>query len=94
MSQRRIFKAGNQRQRVMGSALVFAILAAVLFSLALPATTSLTAGPTIQICIAIDGSGSIDPGDFATMKQGLASAIEDSTVVPQNGAVELTVTGY
>ncbi len=86
-----VSKRRNPLRPFVGSALVIALLAAMLLSIALPATTSLTAGPSIQICIALDGSGSIEPDDFTTMKQGLASAIGDNTVVPQNGAVELTV---
>ncbi len=85
LTVRRLFRS------LPGSAVSIALFAAVGLSLALPATTSLTAGPTTQVCIALDGSGSIEPGDFTAMKQGLASAIMDSTVVPQNGAMEITV---
>ena len=59
--------------------------------LALSPTRALTAGPTTQVCIALDGSGSIYSGDFTTMINGLAAAVQDSSVMPQNGSVELTV---
>jgi len=44
----------------------------------------------VRLCIAIDGSGSINSSEFNLMKTGLADAVGDPTVVPQNGTVELT----
>mgnify|MGYP001773209314 CR=1 FL=1 len=41
-----------------------------------------------QLVIIMDGSGSISNADFRTMINGIANAISDSTVVPQNGTVE------
>jgi hypothetical protein len=45
----------------------------------------------IQVGFAVDGSGSIDAGEWDIMKEGLASAVEDPTVVPQDGTVEVSV---
>jgi hypothetical protein len=52
------------------------------------------AAATTQICFAVDGSGSIIGGDFTFQKNGIAAAIEDPTVMPQNGTVELTVVQF
>ena len=65
-----------------------ALLAAVGLLAGAPAVAG-TACPQVRVCIAIDGSGSIYSSDFTLMKNGLADAVEDPTVVPQNGTVEL-----
>lgn len=91
MSVGRVFRVRYTSSSLFGSVLGVALLLAAILLLALPPTTSLTAGPPIQLCIAVDGSGSIEADDFNTMKTALAAAIEDSSVVPQNGVVELTV---
>ncbi len=41
-----------------------------------------------QLVIILDGSGSISNQDFLTMINGIANAISDPAVVPQNGTVE------
>ncbi len=41
-----------------------------------------------QLVIIMDGSGSISNADFLTMINGIANAISDPAVVPQNGTVE------
>lgn len=41
-----------------------------------------------QLVIIMDGSGSISNADFITMINGIANAISDPAVVPQNGTVE------
>ncbi len=43
---------------------------------------------TVQLVIIIDGSGSISSADFTTMITGVANAISDPAVVPQNGTIE------
>jgi uncharacterized protein YegL len=48
-------------------------------------------GPTIQLAMLLDGSTSIASADFSTMLNGLASAVENSACVPQDGSLELTV---
>jgi hypothetical protein len=48
----------------------------------------------VQLCIALDGSGSINPADFALAKTGLANALRNGAVTPQNGAVELSVVQF
>lgn len=41
-----------------------------------------------QLVIIMDGSGSIPNADFTTMINGIANAISDPAVMPQNGTVE------
>ncbi|MCJ7572576.1 MAG: VWA domain-containing protein, partial [Candidatus Thermoplasmatota archaeon] len=44
-----------------------------------------------QLAMILDGSGSISTGDFYLMKEGLASSIENPSIFPHDGNVELTV---
>ena len=50
--------------------------------------------PSVRLCIAIDGSGSITSSQFSLMVNGLADAIVDPTVVPQSGAVEISAVQF
>jgi len=51
-------------------------------------------GVTHQICVALDGSGSIDYSDFDLQINGLANAIADPAIIPQDGTVELSVVQF
>ena len=51
-------------------------------------------GVTMQLAVCLDGSGSISVGNFDIMKEGLAEAVEDPTVLPQDGSAELTVVQF
>lgn len=73
--------------------LAVALLTAILLSGLLPGLAG-AQGPSTQVCMLIDGSDSIDPGDFAVMLEGVASAIEDADCVPHDGSVELTVVQF
>ena len=44
-----------------------------------------------QLAMILDGSGSISSGDWNLMKEGLARSIENSSIFPHDGNVELTV---
>jgi uncharacterized repeat protein (TIGR01451 family) len=44
-----------------------------------------------QFALVLDGSGSISSADWDIMRTGLANAIEDSSIFPHDGSVELTV---
>jgi len=72
-----------------------AVMLSVITMLALPLSTSVTmASPStvdIQMAVCVDGSGSISASDWTLMKEGLASAVEDGSIVPQDGSVELTI---
>lgn len=53
-----------------------------------------SAAAAVEICLAIDGSGSIAPGDFALQIEGIARAVEDPVVVPRDGSVTLSVVQF
>ena len=61
------------------------------FKISIP--TSPTPPPPAQIDLffLIDGSGSIDAANFTLQLEGLAYAINDSTVIPQDGSVSVCV---
>jgi hypothetical protein len=48
----------------------------------------------VQLCIALDGSGSIVPSDFDLMKGGLADAVRDGSIVPRDGNVQLSIVQF
>jgi len=50
----------------------------------------LSSEPT-QLAMILDGSGSISSTDWIVMKEGLANSIENSSIFPHDGNVELTV---
>ncbi|MCK5876602.1 MAG: DUF1194 domain-containing protein, partial [Candidatus Marithrix sp.] len=54
----------------------------------------LQAVETIELCTAVDGSGSINSSDFRLQIEGLARAIEKPSVVPQNGSVTLSIVQF
>jgi hypothetical protein len=45
----------------------------------------------VELCMLIDGSRSMTSGNFNLQIEGIARAVEDSTVVPQNGTVTISV---
>jgi len=59
-------------------------------SLTITAIVVLTSTPT-QLAMILDGSGSISSTDWSLMKEGLARSIENSSIFPHDGNVELTV---
>ena len=54
----------------------------------------LRAAEKLELCTAIDGSGSISSSEFQLQIKGLARAIEKSSVVPQNGSVTLSIVQF
>lgn len=44
-----------------------------------------------QLALVLDGSGSINAGDWEMMRTGLANAINNSSILPHDGSVQLTV---
>lgn len=52
-----------------------------------------TAG-SLELCAAIDGSGSMDSQEFGLQKEGLASAIESPTIVPQDSRVTFSLVQF
>lgn len=61
--------------------------------LVITATAVLTSTPT-QMAMILDGSGSISSSDWTLMKEGLARSIENSSIFPHDGNVELTVVQF
>ncbi|MFH1085917.1 MAG: vWA domain-containing protein, partial [Chloroflexota bacterium] len=45
----------------------------------------------VQLGFIIDGSGSMRPGDFDTLKYGLSRALTNESIVPRDGSVEICV---
>jgi len=58
--------------------------------LTITAIVILTSEPT-QLAMILDGSGSISFNDWSIMREGLARSIENSSIFPHDGNVELTV---
>ncbi len=54
----------------------------------------LQAAENLELCTAIDGSSSIGSSEFQLQLEGLARAIEKSSVVPQNGSVTLSIVQF
>ena len=53
-----------------------------------------TPGVEVQIAMILDGSGSISSANWTIIKEGVASAVENSSCVPHGGSVELTVVQF
>ena len=66
------------------------LLSAMMFFLLFFSTVAYAQPPvTTQICLILDGSGSVGSSNWALIVEGVATAIEDS--LPHDGSVELTV---
>ena len=48
----------------------------------------------VQIAMILDGSGSIGSANWVIIKEGVASAVENTSCVPHDGTVELTVVQF
>ncbi len=48
----------------------------------------------VELCLALDGSGSVSSGDFDLQLNGYASAIENPAIVPQNSTVTIYVVQF
>ncbi|MGB3459262.1 MAG: vWA domain-containing protein [Halobacteriota archaeon] len=49
---------------------------------------------TVQVGLILDGSGSINATEWAIITEGVASAVENSSCLPDDGTVELTVVQF
>lgn len=65
------------------------LLGLALLSVAFAGSYAQNNGVKTQLVFVFDGSGSISRDDFNIMIEAIAKNIEDPTVVPRNGAVEL-----
>jgi len=77
----------------MKKASIFKLWALLMFMFISTASV-LRAAETLELCTAIDGSGSISSNDFQLQIEGLARAIAKSSVVPQNGSVALSIVQF
>jgi hypothetical protein len=48
----------------------------------------------VQVAMILDGSGSISTSEWDVIKEGVASAVENSSCLPDDGTVELTVVQF
>jgi 5-hydroxyisourate hydrolase-like protein (transthyretin family)/uncharacterized protein YegL len=71
-----------------------ACLAVAALTFLLAAESRATTCASVQLCLAIDGSGSISTANFDLMRNGLANAIADGSVVPQGGSVEISAVQF
>lgn len=44
----------------------------------------------VELCAALDGSGSLDPAQFQLQLEGLAGAVEDPSIIPRDGSATLS----
>lgn len=48
----------------------------------------------VELCLALDASGSINSTDFQLQLDGVAAAVENPSVIPQNGTVGISVVQF
>ncbi|MFO7537130.1 MAG: PKD domain-containing protein, partial [Chloroflexota bacterium] len=48
----------------------------------------------VQLCLALDGSGSISGSEWLLMTGGIANAVRDSSIMSWNGSVELSIVQF
>ena len=71
--------------------LLVTVIALVLGLSGTASATNNTPQVGTQMAVCLDGSGSINPDEWSLMVGGLAAAVSNVSVVPQDGSVELTV---
>ena len=57
-------------------------------------TSSASGQVSTQLCMILDGSGSISSSDWTIIVNGVADAVENPQCMPQDGGVELTVVQF
>jgi len=62
-----------------------AALLAILLSASSPAAAA------VELCAALDGSGSLTPAQFSLQLEGLARSIEDPAIIARDGSITLSV---
>src|SRR6056297_3254989 len=68
------------------------LIAALFFSMGFCSLTF--AQNSVELCLALDGSGSVSATDFDLQLEGYASAIENSNIVPRNSSVSIIVVQF
>jgi uncharacterized protein YegL len=77
----------DNKKKGIGIFIAAIFVISVLAAMCAPAS----AAEKIDLFFLVDGSGSISSPDFQLQKEGLAYAINDSTVVPQDGRVSVCI---
>ncbi len=77
----------------MKNASIFKLWAVLMFTF-ISTASILQAAETVELCTAIDGSGSISSSDFRLQVEGLARAIEKPSIMPQNSRVTLSIVQF
>lgn len=75
----------------MGKKCILIAAIAVALTIAIVSTGSVSAVDKVDLFFLVDGSSSINHSNFESQKQGLAYAINDTAIVPQNGRVSVCV---
>lgn len=78
----------STRRPLIGVLAGLSLAAMLILGLLAPGRAVATAD--IQICFAIDASGSISDDEFTTEKEGFAAAIEDNTIIAHDGTIEIS----
>jgi len=69
-------------------------VSAIKSKLSVETGTYIPATGTIELCAAMDGSGSMSSQQFTLQKEGLASAIEDPQIVPQDSRLTFSLVQF
>jgi uncharacterized repeat protein (TIGR02543 family) len=70
---------------------ILALILAVGLALSAAGPAAAQQSPTIQLAVLLDGSVSVDSTEWDIQINGLVAAIDDSSYIPHDGSVELTV---
>jgi len=76
------------KKRIMTLSLALVLLVSLLV---VPTTASANGAPDVLMGFCLDSSGSISSSDWTLIKTGLGNVIGDSTIVPQDGSVEICI---
>ena len=90
----KITRNDSRLRQILTGALVVAIVT-VLSSQVTLRTDKVLAQQTVHaVALVMDGSGSIDPNDFAIQKDGIVLALQDRQMVARDGSVAVAVVQY
>lgn len=77
----------------VGSLFGFAVMSGLVAVLSFGSGAA-RAQQSVELCLALDGSGSINSSDFGLQLEGYAVAIENAAVVPRNSTVAVSVVQF
>jgi len=82
------------KKRIFSLVGLLMVLAMVLPASSPPPVRAVEDVVEVQLAMILDGSGSISSSDWTVIVNGLADAVGNSSCVPQDGSVELTVVQF